>query len=401
LGSLEAWAVLLWVVLGAASTEAAGLGAAAGGTSAVATGDAGKAAGFGTGALEASPGTEKTGPAVEAGPRRAKTLPGVRATAKTTWQVELVRGLNLISLPVAPTPASTIPAGLTFMAVNAQGYNEYRNDKDGSVLVRVPAGEFPQGSPAGVGQSDEHDQNGGQRQVTLAQYYIGKYEVTNAQYRAFLAATGDPAGPTQHVGHFPGEPTDHTPSGGAAVEWSPYSVGDNNPVVGISWYDAYAYCAWAGLRLPTEAEWECAARGRDGRTYPWGEDAPEAGGTYRANYNPTEAWPPDSNDGYQYSAPVGTFGASATSPRADGTSSFGALDMSGNVREWCQDWYSSNYQSSGPVSNPDGPASGSYRVIRGGGWGDNAGYLRAAARDYYFDLYPYNRGSYLGVRVAR
>jgi formylglycine-generating enzyme required for sulfatase activity len=200
---------------------------------------------------------------------------------------------------------------------------------DGSVLIEIPAGSFTMGQD-GVA-TPVH-------QVTLSRYFIGKYEVTNAQYRAFLAATSDPTGPTQHAGHHPDEGTgySHTPAGGSGVDYSPYSVGDNNPVVGVSWYDCYAYCAWAGLSLPTEAQWECAARGSDARTYPWGNDAPDAGVVYRANYNPTGAWPPDSNDGYQYAAPVGSFGAGAPSPRADGTSPFGALDMSGNVWEWAR-----------------------------------------------------------------
>jgi formylglycine-generating enzyme required for sulfatase activity len=310
------------------------------------------------------------------------------------------RNFTITARDAATTPASATTQ-VSFTVNSSGGGDEITNPKDGSVLVRIPAGTFTQGSPAGVGSSNEHDQNGGQRQVTLNEYYIGKYEVTNAQYRAFLAATSDPAGPTQHAGHHAGEPGyepsgyNHTPSGGSGVDWSPYSVGDNNPVVGISWYDAYAYCVWAGLRLPTEAEWECAARGRDGRTYPWGEDAPNASGVYRANYDPGSY----TEDGFRYTAPVGSFGPGAPSPRANGMSPFGALDMAGNVWEWCQDWYGSSYQSSGPVSYPPGPTSGSYRVVRGGGWYFYADGLRAADRNDF--IIPDDRYVNLGVRVAR
>jgi formylglycine-generating enzyme required for sulfatase activity len=157
--------------------------------------------------------------------------------------------------------------GLTLLGPNTQGYNEYRNEKDGSVLIEIPAGTFTMGQESVA--TPVH-------QVSLSRYFIGKYEVTNAQYLAFLAATSDPAGPTSHQGHHPDEGANknHTPAGGAPVAWPPYSTTDDSPVIGVDWYGAYAYCAWAGLPLPTEAQWERAARGRDGRTYPWGESAP-------------------------------------------------------------------------------------------------------------------------------
>ncbi|MBI4870690.1 MAG: SUMF1/EgtB/PvdO family nonheme iron enzyme [Candidatus Riflebacteria bacterium] len=174
--------------------------------------------------------------------------------ALNTWGS--IAGTPVATGSVSVTLRATNPAGTserafamhvlgppTYLATNAKGYREYLNEKDGSVLIEIPA----QG-------------------VTPA-YFIGKYEVTNAQYRPFLAATSDPYGPTQHVGHDPAEGAgySHTPTGGGGVHRSPYSVGANNPVVGVSWYDAYAYCAWAGLELPRETRWQYAAQGPDDR----------------------------------------------------------------------------------------------------------------------------------------
>ncbi len=212
--------------------------------------------------------------------------------------------------------------------------------QDGMIMVFVPAGAFTMGSPAGEGGDDEVPQH----KVTLEGYWIDRTEVTNSQYQVFVTATGHE------------EPT--------TCDWGEPTYGDevysNHPVVCVSWEDARQYCEWAGARLPTEAEWEKAARGTDRRTYPWGSSF-NGNLTNYCDAN-CEGSQKDTavNDGYARTAPVGSYPL--------GVSPYGAFDMAGNVWEWVSDWYKFYYYLSSPELNPQGPDSGQFKILRGGSW---------------------------------
>jgi formylglycine-generating enzyme required for sulfatase activity/SH3-like domain-containing protein len=262
-------------------------------------------------------------------------------------------------------------------------------EKAGITLVYVPAGDFLMGSTDS--DSDANADEKPQHRVYVDGYWIGKTEVTQAEYIEFIEAGGyskreywtdegwqwkESAGITQPA--YWTEPgwrgTDHPGS----------------PVVGVSWYEAAAFAKWAGGRLPTEAEWEKAARGTDGRIYPWGDTWD---GT-RLNFcdtNCSAAALKDTtvNDGSAYPANVGVY--------ALGASPCGALDMAGNVSEWTADWYSSGYYSTSPERNPSGPDSGDTRMLRGGSWVDIQDQTRCAFRIWVSPVY---RGYALGFRVA-
>jgi len=233
-------------------------------------------------------------------------------------------------------------------------------------LVRVPAGESLMGSDAAKDNSAE-DKEQPQHRVYVSEFYIGKYPVTNAQYAAFVKGTKHKAPTHWKRGKIP-------------------SGKKNHPVVNVKWHDAVAFCEWLSretgqpFRLPTEAEWEKAARGMDGRIYPWG--------------NAWDKTKLNSGEG----GPGGTTPVGQYSP--DGDSPYGAADMSGNVWEWCADWYGEKeYQrhAKSTVQDPQGPKKGMARVLRGGAFLNYRRGVRGASR---FRLNPRNHWDFIGFRVV-
>jgi formylglycine-generating enzyme required for sulfatase activity len=249
-----------------------------------------------------------------------------------------------LRLPPEERPALPLPKGVGFGA--APG--EYVNAADESVLVWVAAGSFQMGSESG-GDSEKPA-----HRVTFRQgYFIGKYEVSWRQYRAFCKARGRGVANNEIVNR------------------GKFRAGPDHPVFNVTWMDAVAYCAWAKLRLPSEAEWEYAARGSDGREYPWGNEEPDGSRLNVAGQEaPTrrEAW----SDPHSYTAPVVAY------PK--GVSPFGCLNMAGNVSEWVQDAFALSYEDAPNDGSAYESAGAAGRVSRGGSWYYAAKSCRAANR---------------------
>ena len=274
--------------------------------------------------------------------------------------------------------------------------------KDGAEMVLIPAGEFQMGS----NDSNQEDDVKPVHTVYVDAFYIDKYEVTNAQFKAFVDAN-----PQWQKDNIPSKYHD----GDYLLLWTgnsyPSGYG-NHPVVDVSWYAAMAYAQWAGKRLPTEAEWEKAARGGlDGKTYPWGNSAPDGTqcnfadvtlANFIVNRNITDraglVTDDNVNDGHEAPAPVDSYPANG----------YGLHNMAGNVYEWCLDEYDAGFYRRSPRRNPvaggwvgDGFAkvqTHNARVLRGGGWDGTARFLRVAFRDGSAPTFTYFA---IGFRCVR
>ena len=221
------------------------------------------------------------------------------------------------------------------------------NERD---MIFIPAGR-----QMGTDQSGHDDENP-QHDVQIKAFCLDRYAVTNLQYKDFVDATGRRTPVHWQGGTFPIDKGDH-------------------PVVNVTWEDACAYAEWVNKRLPTEAEWEWAARGSDGREYPWGDQV----GQDCANFNSPE------------------IGTSPVDKFPKGQSEFGIWDMCGNVGEWCSDWYDAKYYSRSPESDPKGPPDGRHKVYRGGGYHTNRMDIRALSRH---SATPNMYQDYIGFRCA-
>jgi eukaryotic-like serine/threonine-protein kinase len=251
-------------------------------------------------------------------------------------------------------------------------------------MVRIPAAgkttTFTMGRPSSDGWGLPFEQPS--HSVTLDAYEIDRHETTVAEYKACVSAGGCKAP----------KPADH-----ALGNWGAKGR-ENHPINVVTWDRAQAYCTWAKKRLPTEAEWERAAKGPKHRRYPWGDACPKS---WSSTYCKDAEWKPSTakanvstnyaDDGYQRTAPVGSFAA--------GASPEGVMDMAGNVGEWVADWFSKAYYAKSPSTNPKGPSSGTLRVVRGGTYASGGGsYVRALYRDGYVPSYY---GAIHGFRCAR
>lgn len=245
-----------------------------------------------------------------------------------------------------------MPPGL----IKGEVEGEYRWLKDQSVMVYVPAGTFTMGSTQGA--ADERPMH----RVRLSAFYIDKYEVSWQQWKA----SGLPY--TEALGNRRKMPD--------APDWG---IHDDQPVVNVSWHDAKAYVAWAGKELPSEAQWEKAARGDTGREFPWGDD------------------PPTFDQAVWRDHPVAKTSTATVDCCPAGASPYGAVNMAGNVYEWCEDVYDKAFYQRSPDEDPVLRGEGRYRVLRGGAFLLEVEDLRSA---YRYRLLPVDRTPYIGFRAA-
>jgi formylglycine-generating enzyme required for sulfatase activity len=305
---------------------------------------------------------------VRAGQQAEQTAVSERLTAElqaTAIMGTAIAGLNttLTVLAASPTPTATPhPTNTPLPTPTPTGAYEAGtiavSPIDGMLMAYIPPGEFLMGSSSEDPYAFDFEKP--QHTIYLDGYWIDQTPVTNLMYDVCVKAGVCPE-PVHNA-------TDNIYYG--------YPVNHHHPVIYVNWFDAVTYCEWAGRRLPTEAEWEKAARGVDGRLFPWGNNDPYS---ELANFNNIIG----------YTTIVGEY--------PDGASPYGVLDMVGNVREWVHDWYAEDYYQYSPSVNPQGPDTGEGRVLKGGSFTDELSNSRAATR-FLHD--PNSAGINRGFRCA-
>jgi formylglycine-generating enzyme required for sulfatase activity len=297
----------------------------------------------------------------------AKALRDIQAYKRDTEVAELA-GEKLLAIIDADAPLDQrVEAGEILGVLGDPRIKEYP-------MVKVAAGEFSMG---GEKYGDEQPIH----RVYLDEFMMGKYPVTNEEFKVFV---DDGGYNSEEYWTTEGWKWKEKEKISVPVYWYDGKWNRPNfPVVGVSWYEASAYASWLSkktgeqYKLPTEAQWEKAARGTDGREYPWGNE-------FDKNLCNSEEC------GLNRTSPVGIF--------PNGKSPYGCMDMAGNVYEWCSDWFDEDYYKKSPKKNPRGPEDGSLRVRRGGRWGFDAPYCRAAYRGCGG---PANRAGGVGFRLLR
>jgi len=316
---------------------------------------------------------------------------GLLVMAGTAWAAE--RPTERV-LPAPEVNASAVVWRTPAPPAEPQAGDVWVNPKDEMEMVYIPPGEFTLGTSEAQLAAWLKDHPNDKREwfkgeqpqcrVRLPGYWMGRTEVTDAQYRRFVQATGQ----------------------GAPGDWEGGQVPsglERFPVVNVSWEDARAYCAWAGMRLPSELEWEKGARGTDGRVFPWGEawDSRRcrnletvSGKQYTSPYQ----WVADLR-GWLDAHDVDREGPAAVGSYPVGASPYGCLDMAGNVWEWCSDWWDEGAYRRYAQGDLTPPKSGTFKVVRGGSW-DNVdpGFFRCAS---HFRIGPADRYFSNGFRCVR
>ena len=286
-----------------------------------------------------------------------EVMPTITATIIKTLSIPMTK--TSIILPQPTQTATSLPPPTNTVTSQPIIADLKINEIDQAEIVLIPAGEFLMGSDPDTdpyfwgAEAPSH-------RVYLDGYWIYRYEVTNAMYQACVSA-----------GACPLPISNKSRTRDDYYRNPDYS---NYPVINVSYTSALSYCRWIGGRLPTEAEWERAARGdNDERLFPWGSSPADGN---QANFCDRgcqgEIEDNDKDDGYRDTAPIGSY--------PDGISPFGLYDMAGNVWEWTMDYFQSAYYQVSPEKNPGGPQSSKYRVIRGGGWNNPASGVRIVQR---------------------